>query len=87
VVLIILAGVVATVSWQWSAIAGLYQNLAHIGSKSQTQANHETPSAQPKFSGRVPQDQSAGPALAEHEMAELAWVVISTHLLPRRQKS
>jgi hypothetical protein len=62
VVLIILAGVVATVSWQWSAIAGLYQYLAHIGSKSQTQANHETPSAQPKFSGRVPQDQSAGQA-------------------------
>jgi len=62
VVLIILAGVVATVSWQWSAIAGLYQYLAHIGSKSQTQANHETPSAQPKFSGRVSQDQSAGQA-------------------------
>ena len=62
VVLIILAGVVATVSWQWSAIAGLYEYLAHLGSKSQTQANHEMPSEQPKFSGRVPQDQSAGQA-------------------------
>ena len=30
--------------------------------ESQTQANHETPSEQPKFSGRVPQDQSAGQA-------------------------
>jgi hypothetical protein len=63
VVLIILAGVVATITWQWSAITGLYQYLSHIGSKSQTQqATHETPSAQPKFSGRVPQDQSTAQA-------------------------
>ena len=62
VVLIILAGVVATIFWQWSAITGLYQYLSHIGSKPQTQAGHETPSAQPKFSGRVPQEQSAGQA-------------------------
>ena len=59
VVLIILAGVVATIFWQWSAITGLYQYVSHIGSKPQTQAGHETPSAQPKFSGRVPQEQSA----------------------------
>ena len=62
VVLIILAGVVATIFWQWSAITGLYQYVSHIGSKPQTQAGHETPSAQPKFSGRVPQEQSAGQA-------------------------
>jgi hypothetical protein len=62
VMLIILAGVVAAISWQWSAITGLYQYLSHIGSKPQTQANHETPSAPPKFSGRVPQEQSAGQA-------------------------
>jgi len=62
VVLIILAGVVATIFWQWSAITGLYQYVSHIGSKPQTQAGHETPSAQPKFSGRVPQEQSSGQA-------------------------
>jgi hypothetical protein len=62
VVLIILAGVVATISWQWSTISGLYQYLSHIGSKPQGQASHETPSAQPKFSGRVPQDQNTGQA-------------------------
>jgi hypothetical protein len=63
VVLIIVAGVVATIAWQWSAITGLYQYVTHIGSKPQTQqASHETPSAQPKFSGRVPQDQSTAQA-------------------------
>jgi hypothetical protein len=63
VVPIILAGVVGAISWQWSATTGLYQYLSHIGSKPQTQqAGHETPSAQPKFSGRVPEEQSAGQA-------------------------
>jgi SPOR domain len=44
VVLIILAGVVAAISWQWSATTGLYhQYLSHIESKPQTQqAGHET---------------------------------------------
>jgi len=61
VVPIILAGVVGAISWQWSATTGLYQYLSHIGSKPQTQqAGHETPSAQPKFSGRAPEEQSAG---------------------------
>jgi hypothetical protein len=42
VVLIILAGVVAAISWQWSAITGPYQYLSHIGSKPQTQqASHD----------------------------------------------
>ena len=59
VVLSILAGVVATISWQWSMITGLY---GHMDSKPQTQAGHETPLAQPKFSGRLPQEQSAGQA-------------------------
>jgi hypothetical protein len=61
VVLIILAGVVATISWQWSAVTGIYQFLSHIGSKPQTQVS-ETPSAQPKFSGRFPQEQGTGQA-------------------------
>ena len=59
--LIILAGVVATISWQWSAVTGIYQFLSHIGSKPQTQVS-ETPSAQPKFSGRFPQEQGTGQA-------------------------
>jgi hypothetical protein len=43
VLLIILAGVGAAISWQWSAITGLYQYLSHIESKPQTQqAGHET---------------------------------------------
>ena len=62
VVLIILAGVVATISWQWSAITEFYQFLSQTGSKPQTQVSHETPSAQSKFSGRVPQEQGTGQA-------------------------
>ena len=62
VVLSILAGVVATISWQWSTITGLYQHLSHMESKPQTQASHEMPSAQPKFSGHVPQQQNTGHA-------------------------
>ena len=61
VVLIILAVVVATISWQWPAVTGFYQFLSHIGSKPQTQVS-ETPSAQPNFSGRFPQEQDAGQA-------------------------
>ena len=62
VVLSILAGVVATINWQWSTITGLYQHLSHMESKPQTQASHEMPSAQPKFSGLVPQEQNTGQA-------------------------
>jgi hypothetical protein len=62
VVLSILAGVVATISWQWSTITGLYQHLSDMESKPQTQASHEMPSAQPKFSGLVPQEQNTGRA-------------------------
>jgi hypothetical protein len=61
VVLIILAVVVATISWQWPAVTGFYQFLSHIGSKPQTQVS-ETPSAQPNFSERFPQEQDAGQA-------------------------
>jgi hypothetical protein len=59
VVLIILAGLTATISWQWSNISGLYQSLTHLRSR-QTQTA-QTPAATPKFDGRVPQ-QNAGPA-------------------------
>ena len=62
VVLGILAGVVATINWQWSTITGLYQHLSHMELKPQTQASHEMPSAQPKFSGLLPQEQNAGQA-------------------------
>jgi hypothetical protein len=61
VALIILAGIGATVSWQWPHITGLFQSIARIGAKQQTQTAHET-TAQPKFPGRVPQDQSGGQA-------------------------
>ncbi len=57
VVLIILAGVVAMVSWQWSVITEFYQFFSHGGMWPQNRASQETPSALPKFSGRAPQEQ------------------------------
>ncbi len=62
VVLILVGGAAATISWQWSSITGLYQVLTKHGPRQSSQTTHETPSAQPKFSGRVPQEQSAGQA-------------------------
>jgi hypothetical protein len=46
----------ATISWQWPRISGAYHYIAQIGSKQPSQTNRET-NSQPKFSGRVPQDQ------------------------------
>jgi hypothetical protein len=60
VVLVVLAGLIATVSWQWSNITGLYQFVSHMRSRQSQTA--PTPAAEPKFSGRVPQDQNAGKA-------------------------
>ncbi len=59
-VLIILAGSAATISWQWSNITGLYHTLARIRSKPPSQATQTQAPAQPKFPGRVPQEQNAG---------------------------
>lgn len=57
VAMIILAGIGVTISWQWPHITGLYRTIAQIGSKQPSQPARET-AAQPKFSGRVPQEQS-----------------------------
>ncbi len=62
VVLILVGGAAATISWQWSSLTGLYQILTKHGPRQPNQTTHETPSAQPKFSGRVPQEQSGGQA-------------------------
>jgi hypothetical protein len=59
VVLIVLVGVAATLSWQWPRITGLYQYVSHIGARQPSQATHETPATQPKFSGRVPQEEQS----------------------------
>jgi hypothetical protein len=61
VALIVLAGLVGTISWQWPRLTGLYHSVASVGSKQQGAPARETP-ATPKFSERVPQEQSAGQA-------------------------
>jgi hypothetical protein len=61
-VLIIIAGVTATISWQWSNIMGLYQFVAQM--RSRPTQTEQTPAAEPKFSERVPQEQAPGQAPA-----------------------
>jgi hypothetical protein len=63
VVVIVLLGVAATISWQWSNITGLYNFVSHMRSKPTQTA--QTPAAQPKFSGRVPQEQLPGQQQAQ----------------------
>jgi hypothetical protein len=72
---VILLGVCTVVYWQWSNISGLYQFLSHMRSR-QTQTAQQ-PVGEPKFGGRVPQDQTrpqppaaapksqSGPAVAQ----------------------
>jgi hypothetical protein len=59
--LIILAGVGATIAWQWPNLTGLYQHYARVGTKPPVQTPPPA-TAQPKFAGRVPQEQGAAPA-------------------------
>lgn len=54
-VLLILAGLAAAISWQWSAISEIYQLLGHIGEKAQSRVT-----ALPEFSPRVPEAQAIG---------------------------
>jgi hypothetical protein len=65
VVLIVLGGLVATVSWQWTNITHLYQFFSHLRAR-QTQSA-QAPTAEPKFSGRVPQDQGTGAGTASSQ--------------------
>jgi len=58
VILIVIAGIGATVSWQWSNITGLYHFLSHMRSRPTQTA--QAPAPAPKFSGRVPQEQVPG---------------------------
>src|ERR1700722_12512511 len=64
VALIILCGLVATISWQWPHITGIYHYVAQTGAKQPSQTNREAAS-QPKFGGRVPQEQGAAQAPAQ----------------------
>ena len=58
VALIILAGLATTISWQWRRISGALHDVAQLGSRQPAAPAHDATS-QPKFSGRVPQEQSA----------------------------
>jgi hypothetical protein len=55
VALIILGGLVATLSWQWPHIASLFHSVSQIGARQPALPSREAAS-QPKFSGRVPQE-------------------------------
>jgi hypothetical protein len=75
VLLVILGAIAATISWQWSNISGVYQFLSHLRSR-QTQTAQQ-PAGEPKFAGRVPQDQSRqGPATAAPQSGPAAQRVV-----------
>jgi hypothetical protein len=73
--LVILLGVCTVVYWQWSNINSVYQFLSHMRSRQSQTA--QQPAGEPKFGGRVPQDQArsqppaaapksqSGPAVAQ----------------------
>jgi hypothetical protein len=50
--------VVAAIVWAWPRFTGLYQYVSHIGTRAPSQTKTETPASQPKFPGRVPQEQA-----------------------------
>ena len=58
-VLLILAGITATISWQWSTIADLYRFFGRVGQQLQNQVSGDNPSAKPEFWPRVPQEQAS----------------------------
>ena len=62
VVLAILGGLAGAVAWQWSNITALYSFVSHMRSRQTPVA--QQPAAQPKISGRVPQEQAGQPPAA-----------------------
>jgi len=77
VVLIVIGGVATTVSWQWSNIAGLYQRISQLGAKQPSQTTQAP--ANPKFSGRVPQEsagQAPGPGTSSQTAPAVAQRVV-----------
>jgi hypothetical protein len=62
VVLAILGGLTGAVAWQWSNITALYSFVSHMRSRQTPVA--QQPAAQPKISGRVPQEQAGQPPAA-----------------------
>jgi hypothetical protein len=63
VLLAIFAGLATAVYWQWSNVTALYSYVSRLRSKQTPVA--QQPTAEPKFSGRVPQEQTGqAPAAA-----------------------
>jgi hypothetical protein len=64
VTLLILAGLAATISWQWPHFSELYRYVAQIGGKQRPSPTEPQTASQSKFLGRVPQQRDTTPALA-----------------------
>jgi len=62
VVLALLGALAAAVAWQWSNITALYSFVSHMRSRQTPVA--QQPAAEPKISGRVPQEQTQPPTAA-----------------------
>jgi hypothetical protein len=78
VILVVLAGVVAVASWQWSHITGIYQFVTHIGSRQPVQQT-QAPASQRKLPDRVPQQsapQAPGAGTANQPAPQVAQRVV-----------
>jgi hypothetical protein len=60
--LIIIVGIGAMISWQWPKISALYDFVSHLRSRPTQTA--QPPAGEPKFGGRVPQEQGRQPPAA-----------------------
>ena len=68
--LVILLGACTVVYWQWSNINSVYQFLSHLRSRQNQTA--QQPAGEPKFGGRVPQEQGRPQAPAATPNAQNA---------------
>jgi hypothetical protein len=86
VAVLVVAGVAVLVSWQWSNISGLYQFLSHLRSRP-TQTS-QAPQGEPKFPGRVPQqDQTRQPPATAAPNAQSGPVVAQRVVLYEEDSS
>jgi hypothetical protein len=61
-VLVILVGLAATISWQWSTVADVYEFVSRSGQQLQSQLSGNDSSAKPEFRPRAAQEQASGQA-------------------------
>jgi hypothetical protein len=84
-VLIILAGMVAAISWQWSVIIEFYRLLSPTGSKPQSSPSHRTSLPRSSLSGPVPKEQDIWQTPATAMPAERTDPIVAQRVVLREE--